>query len=252
MRYFIVLGLFLVNYACHKTNHNMLNIGHRGAMGHETENTIASIIKALELGVDMIEIDVFVIKTGEVVVFHDVLLDSLTDAKGKIEEYTFEELRNVKIRGGHQIPTLQEVIETVDRKVPLNIELKGQRTAEPTHRIISEFLERGYATSDFIISSFLWFELTDYRKLDSEMDIAVLTEENPIEALAIAKELKAVAINPWYKNLNRAQVIEIHRQGFDVYAYTVNDPENLQKMKSWEVDGVFCNYPDVFHKTLGK
>ena len=46
-----------------------LVIGHRGAMGHETENTITSINKALELGVDMIEIDVFKIESGEIVVF---------------------------------------------------------------------------------------------------------------------------------------------------------------------------------------
>lgn len=252
MRYFFILGLFLVNFACHQHNHTMINIGHRGAMGHETENTIASIKKALALGVDMIEIDVFVIKTGEVVVFHDVLLDSLTDAKGRIEEYTFEELQKVTVKGGHKIPTLKEVIETIDRKVPLNIELKGQRTAGPTYQIISDYLTKGYQKSDFIISSFLWFELSDYRKLDSEMDIALLTEENPLDALAIAKELKAVAINPWFKNLNRSQVIQIHREGFNVYAYTVNAPADLEKMKSWEVDGVFCNYPDVFQKTLKK
>jgi glycerophosphoryl diester phosphodiesterase len=75
-----------------------LNIGHRGAMGHETENTISSIKKALELHVDMIEIDVFVIKSGEVVVFHDDLLDSLTNAKGKIEDYNWEELENVTVK----------------------------------------------------------------------------------------------------------------------------------------------------------
>jgi len=56
-----------------------LVIGHRGAMGYETENTIASIQKALDLKVDGIEIDVFKCKSGEVIVFHDDELDRLTD-----------------------------------------------------------------------------------------------------------------------------------------------------------------------------
>ena len=57
-------------------------------MGHETENTLASIKKGMELKADMLEIDVFKIKTGELVVFHDDDLDRITNAKGKIEELT--------------------------------------------------------------------------------------------------------------------------------------------------------------------
>ncbi len=227
-----------------KTNSKMLNIGHRGAMGHETENTVASVKKALELGVDMIEIDVFVLKSGEVVVFHDETLDSLTDAKGRIEEYTFDDLKKVRVKGNHAIPTLQEVLEIIAKKVPLNIELKGKNTALPTQQIVSNYLKNGWKKSDFVISSFLWDELKAYRQLDSEQAIAVLTEENPVDALPIAKQLNAVAINPWFKNLTQEQVQTIQNQGFKIYTYTVNDPADIQKMRDWGVNGVFCNYPE--------
>ena len=146
-----------------------LNIGHRGAMGHETENTIASVKKALELGVDMIEIDVFLIKSGELVVFHHEILDSLTDTSGRIEEFTLEELQKVVVKGNHQIPTLDEVIETVDKLVLLNIELKGKNTAEPTLKLLQKYYQKDWKKDDFVISSFLWDELTTVRKLDSEM-----------------------------------------------------------------------------------
>ena len=59
-----------------------LNIGHRGAKGHIAENTLPSISKAIELGVDGIEIDIFVCKSGELVVFHDKKLDRLTNSYG--------------------------------------------------------------------------------------------------------------------------------------------------------------------------
>ena len=69
------------------TSNKFVVCGHRGAMGHETENTLASIEKGMELKADMLEIDVFKIKTGEMVVFHDDDLDRITNAKGKITLY---------------------------------------------------------------------------------------------------------------------------------------------------------------------
>lgn len=69
----------------------ILRIGHRGAMGHITENTVESVVKAIDLRCDMIEIDVFKVKSGELVVFHDDTLDRITNAKGPIESYTLDE-----------------------------------------------------------------------------------------------------------------------------------------------------------------
>ena len=224
-----------------------LNIGHRGAMGHETENTISSIKKALELHVDMIEIDVFVIKSGEVVVFHDDLLDSLTNAKGKIEDYTWEELKKVVVTGNHKIPLLEDVITTINKKTPLNIELKGSKTAKPVFDILTAFFEKGWTRADFNISSFLWEELENYRKLDTTISIGILTEENPIDAITIAEKLKAQSINPWYKTLTSENIELIHKKGFKIYTYTVNEPDTIRQMIRLGVDGIFCNYPERLH-----
>jgi glycerophosphoryl diester phosphodiesterase len=221
-----------------------INIGHRGAMGHETENTIASVKKALELGVDMIEIDVFVLKTGEVVVFHDETLDNLTNHKGNIEEYSFTELQKVKVKGNHSIPTLADVITIIDKKVPLNIELKGKNTAQPTQKIVHSFYKKGWSKKDFVISSFLWEELKIYRKLDLKIPIAILTEENPIDAISIGVDVKAFAINPWYKTLTKQNVEYLHKSGFKINTYTVNEPEDINKVIELGVDGIFCNFPE--------
>ena len=237
----IILALLLHNCSRMK---QPLNIGHRGAMGHETENTIASVKKALALNVDMIEIDVFVIKSGELVVFHDEILDSLTDTSGKIEDFTLEELQQVVVKGNHRIPTLEEVIKTIDQKVPLNIELKGKNTAKRTFELLEKYYKNGWKKTDFVISSFLWNELEAFRKLDADIAIAVLTEENPLDAIAMAKKLQAVAINPWWKTLTKENVQRIHQEGFKIYTYTVNEPTDIKFVTELGVDGIFCNYPE--------
>lgn len=244
--HFCFYGLFLLFINC-KPMHKPINIGHRGAMGHETENTKASVKKALELGVDRIEIDVFVIKTGEVVVFHDEILDSLTNSTGKIEDYTFENLQKVIVKGNHTIPTLSEIIELIDKKVPLNIELKGKNTATPTYKILEKYYQKGWKKEHFIISSFLWDELETYRKLDSAIAIDILTEENPLDAIPIAKKLNATSINPWFKTLTQQNVNEIHSAGFKINTYTVNEFSDIKKVIALGVDGIFCNFPERLH-----
>lgn len=244
IKLFLLVLVTLLLQNCTKMEKKPLNIGHRGAMGHETENTIASVKKALEIGVDVIEVDVFVIKSGELVVFHDETLDGLTNTSGNIEDFTWEELQKVVVKGNHQIPTLDEVIETINQLVVLNIELKGRNTAKPTFALLEKYYQKGWTKEAFLISSFLWNELETSRKLDSEIPIAVLTEENPTDALIMGKKLKAVAINPWWKTLNKENVQEIHDQGFQIYTYTVNEVKDIKFVTELGVDGIFCNFPE--------
>lgn len=222
-----------------------LVIGHRGAMGHETENTVASIQKAIELGVDMIEIDVFKIKSGEIVVFHDDNLERLTNAEGAIEDRNLVELQEVTVDGGHQIPLLEEVLKTIDHQVKLNIELKGGGTTNSVNSIINAFIKNeGWKIEDFIISSFKWDELREMRRVNPDIPIAILTEEDPADAISIAKELNAEAINPYFKMLNRENNLEIKEAGFKIYTWTVNEPEDILTMKRFGVDGIITNFPE--------
>jgi len=226
-----------------------LLIGHRGAMGHETENTMASVEKALELAVDMIEIDVFKIKSGEIIVFHDDTVERLTDGVGKIEDYTLENLKKLTLAGNHKIPLLTDVLNLIDGKVPVNIELKGKNTAAAVNSIINYFIDKKkWKLSNFLISSFNWDELVKARTLNSEISIAVLTEENPVEAISIATTLKAKAINPNYELLTFKNATKIKEAGFKIYTWTVNTSEEFKQMEAIGVDGIFTNYPKIIEK----
>ncbi|MEM7483662.1 MAG: glycerophosphodiester phosphodiesterase family protein [Bacteroidota bacterium] len=238
---------FLLN-SCSMIEKKPLVIGHRGAMGHETENTLASVQKALDLGVDMIEIDVFKISSGEIVVFHDERVERLSNSGGKIEEYNIYDLKRLTLDGNHKIPMLQDVLKLIDNKVALNIELKGANTAERVNFIAENYIkEKGWLADNFIISSFNWDELREMRKFNKNIKIAILTEEDPMDAISIAKELNAVAINPDYTKLTEENTGKIKDEGFKIYTWTVNEPEDIQKMKAFGVDGIITNFPERIH-----
>lgn len=244
-RYLVLyfLSIFIFN-SCKQMNQPLV-IGHRGAMGHETENTLASIQKALDMGVDMIEIDVFKIKSGEIVVFHDDTVDRLSNGGGNIEDYNIVDLRKLILDGNHKIPTLQDVLKLIDNKTRLNIELKGAGTADRTNFIMNYYInKRGWTPDNFIISSFRWDELKAFRDFNKDIAIAVLTEKNPLDALPIAKELKAEAINPYFELLTSENTNTIQSSGFKIYTWTVNEPLDIDRMKEFGVDGIITNYPE--------
>lgn len=244
MKIFRILVSLIMLTSCMQEKKPLV-IGHRGAMGHETENTLASIQKALDLGVDMIEIDVFNVASGDTMVFHDETLDRLSNAGGKIEEWTYYELRKVILDGGHKIPRLQDVLKLIDNRVRLNIELKGAGTVNRVNFITDYYIkERGWTLDNFLISSFKWDELREMRKVNASIPIAILTSDDPLDAISIAKELNAEAINPNYRKLTAKNNSAIKKAGFKIYPWTVNDPQDIMAMKRLGVDGIITNFPE--------
>src|SRR5438034_11529438 len=101
----------------------MLRIGHRGAAGHAPENTLLSLRKAVELGVDIVEFDVQRTRDGELVLLHDKRVDRTTDGKGYVRDFSFQELRRLDAGLGQRIPTLREAIDAVRGSAQLMIEI---------------------------------------------------------------------------------------------------------------------------------
>ncbi|MFA5070554.1 MAG: glycerophosphodiester phosphodiesterase family protein [Patescibacteria group bacterium] len=223
---------------------NMLKIGHRGACGYEPENTLASFEKALALKVDMVEFDVYVCKTGEIVIIHDDTLERTTNGQGLVWEKTFGELRALDAGQGEKIPTLPEILDLIDKKVAVNIELKGPGTAKPVADVIREYLTKGWKNDHFIVSSFNLGELDSFYQLFPDIKIAALIENEPKDLKNFIKDKGYSAINPGLKFVTREFVNQVHKLGLKVYVWTVNEKEDLERMKKWGVDGVFSNYPD--------
>ncbi|KUJ63270.1 glycerophosphodiester phosphodiesterase [Flavobacteriaceae bacterium CRH] len=223
----------------------MLKIAHRGAKGYEPENTLKSFKKALDLNADGIELDVHLSADGHIIVIHDETIDRTTNGKGLVNAFSLSELKTFLIEEKYQIPTLNEVFDLVDKKCLINIELKGLGTAGKVVCLIEEYIsDKNWNYEDFIVSSFDWDLLKETSNLNSKIQIGVLTEEDLDKALAFAELIKARAIHPDYQLLNLENVQEIQQKGFMVLPWTVDDENDIQKIKSYNVDGIISDFPD--------
>lgn len=223
----------------------MLKIGHRGAAGYEPENTLKSFQKALELNADGIELDVHLSADGHIVVIHDETIDRTTNGKGFVNTLSLSELKSFLIDGKLEIPTLIEVFDLIDKKCPINIELKGANTSGKVVALIEEYIsDKNWNYEHFIVSSFDWNYLEEVHHLNSNIAIGVLTEEDLDKAMAFAESIKAHAINPDFQLLTLKNTKKIQEQGFQVLPWTVNTKEDIQKIKSFNVDGIISDFPD--------
>ena len=216
-------------------------------MGHVLENTIESVQKAIELNVDGIEIDVFKSKTGELVVYHDPFLSRLSNSNAFIEQISLDSIKKIELIGGYFIPTLKEIVDITPEKIFLNIELKGQDTAFETNKIIINYLNTyNFPVSKFIISSFRWDELKKIRSFNKDIPIAILVDSlyKIDDAIKLAKQINAVALNPNNEFITKEIVNKIQSKNIKVYPYTINTPRNIRKMRSMGVDAIITDYPE--------
>ena len=220
-----------------------LVIGHRGAAGHEPENTLRSFRRALELGADGIELDVRLSADGELMVFHDAALQRVTDGRGPLSRRTLAQLRECDAGAGERIPTLREVFELVDRRALINIELKARGTARDVESLIGEFItQRGWTPEHFLVSSFLRGELALLR--DPRVRRGVLFTRPGIGWTALASRLDAWSVHPGARWTGARFVRAAQQRGWRVIPFTVNDRAELSRLRQLGVDGVFTDFPD--------
>lgn len=219
-------------------------IGHRGASGYKPENTIASFKEAISLGVDMIEADVHTLGSGEVVVMHDETVDRTTDGTGQVSEYTLEQLRQLDAGNGEKIPLLEEVLDAVKMRVPINIELKGAGTAQPVARIIRSYIdEKGWPHALFVVSSFNHAELQVFARMMPSIRIGLLFKDRPATYEPMFAKSLVFSANFNAEFITRQQVADAHAHGQKVFVYTVNDSTTAARMKAMKVDGIFTDVP---------
>ncbi|MEM0541671.1 glycerophosphodiester phosphodiesterase family protein [Flavobacterium sp. j3] len=213
----------------------MILIGHRGAKGHLAENTLASFEKALQLNVDMIELDVFLSKDTIPVVIHDKTIDRTTSGFGLVSSFSVRELQEFGI------PSLQDVFQLVNNQCDINVEIKEFEAVKSILDLIDSNI---FSKDKILISSFDWNALQEVRFHDDEIRIGVLTETDLELAIAFAKFIKAYSIHPHYKLLNKENVAQMQSRNFKVFPWTVNDQTDITFVKFLNVDGIITDYPD--------
>ena len=219
----------------------MLCIGHRGAGGHEPENTLRSVRRALAMGADGIEIDVHCLE-GALIVIHDSTLDRTTNSSGSLRRRTLAQVRSLDAGKGERIPLLSEVLDALDRRVLVNIELKGRHTAGPVRNLLQDYIARGWAPGDFIVSSFYRAELLRLR--DSGLPVGILFARSPRLFRPLAHTLRAWSIHVPLAQVTPRLVSAVHADGRKLFVFTVNKRADMDRLDHMGVDAIFSDYPD--------
>ena len=213
----------------------VLTIGHRGAKGHAPENTIASFEKAIEMGVDMIELDVHLSNDLVPMVIHDATVNRTTLATGNVANFSAKKLQQLGV------PSLEDVFTLVQNKCSINIEIKVYAATQP---VLDVLQSSSFDVDKIIISSFDWHVLQEIRFQNDTIKLGVLTETDISLAIGFATLIKAFAIHPYYHLLTIQNVEKIKEKGLKLYTWTVNEPEDITFVKQLGVDGIITDYPE--------
>ncbi len=239
-----------------------LVIAHRGASSLAPENTLAAVRKALDLKVDVVEIDVHRTADGELVVIHDATVDRTTTGSGPVNRYSLEELRSLdagswfnRSFAGERIPTLREVLETTKDKATLLIELKGERTEVRTVELVQEL---GMA-DQVIIQSFDFLQIQKVKQKSPEIPTVFLVREpehkdDPTKAALwmcnIADYVGASGIGVRH-NWFTLELLELAQERhLDIFVWTVDQQKDMKKFIKHGVQGVITNRPQDLQKLL--
>lgn len=212
----------------------MLLIGHRGVCGLDPENTRRSFLRAVDMGLQMVELDVRR-ADGQLWVIHDDTVDRTSNGTGPLASLCSAQIKQLDAGLGENIPTLPEIIHLLPSNLIINIEIKESGCVE---LLLSTLHQNPHPV---LISSFHWQELEFLRSLDPHIPIAILSDQK--EPWAIAQRLSAKAVNPSLTQVDTSFVKKAHEMNLKVYPYTVKDQQDYQRLDTLGVDGCFIDNP---------
>ncbi len=227
-----------------------LRIAHRGASQRAPENTLAAIIKAAELGADMVELDAHSSADGVPVVIHDANLSRTTNGNGYVEQYKLSELKALDAGNGEMIPTLEEAIVCCRQQgLGLYLELKSGRVIPAVVELIHQ-----YEFIDFtIITSFIPDWLAETKALESNLTTSVLFGAVNIDAVALAQAVEAQYVHPAWENqgpephrlLTPEWMANVRAAGLGIICWHEERPSEIAALCRLGVDGICSDAPEL-------
>lgn len=231
----------------------MINYAHRGASEYAPENTLSSFYLGLLQGANGIETDVQKTKDGVLALFHDDTLDRVSNKQGKLCDYTWDELKNVKIYGScttgfyDRIVTLREFLEKFSQyDINFAIELKGADVEEETLETVKEFGIMKKTT----FTSFRYDYIKKIKELDLSARVGWLISSVDDEAIKCLLKIGGEEIAPKAEFVTEELMNKWRKAGLGVRAWGVFNIALMKKMCEFAVDGMTVNFPDRLHEYL--
>ena len=252
-----------------------LVMAHRGGRGLWPENTLYAFERAVEMGVDVLEMDIHTTADGAMVVMHDDTVDRTTNGSGPILSFTLDELKGLDAgytwtpddgqtfpyRGqGITVPTVEEVFAAFPG-VPLNIEIKQE---EPSMvATFCQLIRYHDLVDQVLVASFHEETMAEFRATCPEVATSTGTTETvllfalsrlflegtygaPAEAAQVPEYRSGLhVLAPRFVDAAQNRNLEVH-------AWTINEEDDLQRMIALGVDGIITDYPDRLLTLLGR
>jgi glycerophosphoryl diester phosphodiesterase len=252
-----------------------LVIAHQGGDGIAPGNTMFAFQNAVDIGVDVLEMDLHITKDNVLVLIHDETIDRTTDGAGQVELMTLDELKQFDagydwstdegvtfpFRGqGITIPTLAEVF-TAFPQMKMTIEIKKSNAS-----MIEAFCDmiRKFDRQDkIVVASFYDDKMKDFRETCPEVATSSAKNETTVFVL-LSKVFLTGFYSPQFHSLQVPQessgitvltesfIRAAHERNLAVEPWTINDKETMRKFIDWDVDGIMTDRPDIMLEILGK
>lgn len=226
---------------------------HRGSSQHAPENTLPAFELAVAQGADAVELDVKLSSDGKAMVIHDQTVDRTTNGSGRVNQMTLEALKKLDASFRFKefacvgIPTLDEVFESVGKRIFINVELTNYASRnDELVPLVADIVKWHNMQKAVLFSSFLPGNLRKIKLLLPEVPVALLASQGWMGAAARSAlfiQLSPAIIHPYLTDVNQRFMDTERKRGRRVHAWTVNDEMDLKRLLALGVDGFFTDDP---------
>lgn len=252
-----------------------LVIAHQGGDSLWPGDTLFAFQNAVELGVDVLEMDIHITKDGALILMHDETVDRTTDGTGEIESMTLAELKQLDagydwspdegktfpFRGqGITVTALEEVFQAFpDKRMTIEIKKSNASMIKP----FCDLIRRYNMQEKVLVASFYDDKMKDFRTECPEVATSSAKQETT-QLVLMSKAFLAGFYSPNFLALQVPQesggitvmtesfVKAAHSRGLAVEVWTINDAETMRKLIGWRVDGIITDRPDLILELLGR
>lgn len=221
-------------------------IAHRGSQSQAPENTLSAVASALRQGCPWIHISAQAVE-DELFALHDQRLDRTTDGSGHIYEVSASYVGSLEVGDGGFIPTVAELIDLVNHRARVNVELRSIHGADLLVDLLQDYIVADdWKHEDFLVSSFDQHALMRVKQRAPELPIGLISAGVPLHYAEEAARLGAYSVHVPVEFVSREYVEDAHTRGLLFFAYVANHPDDFERMRALGVDGVYSDFPDRY------